>query len=186
LFSFYLLISTTTVKKSCVLHAKKLHHSTRPKMRQFAAVTVIGRDKTGVVVRVTTFLSKQRASLKAPAEPVNRAGLARRFNPCGLQAIAMPPGCIPGWAGWHRNSTWKSKSGSPGRTAARVSPHGGHRRREIETDPVLVSDDRPDRARTKVGALRRPEVQECEDCGRHQALRLDTVGRRADHHARPD
>ncbi len=26
----------------------------------------------------------------------------------------------------------------------------------------------------------------CEDCGRHRALRLDTVEPRADHHARPD
>lgn len=40
-------------------------------MRQLGAVTVIGRDKTGVVARVTAFLSEQRASLEAPEEPVN-------------------------------------------------------------------------------------------------------------------
>jgi predicted amino acid-binding ACT domain protein len=50
--------------------AKNLQYPTRPKMRQFATTTVIGRDNTGVIARITAFLFEQRANLEAPAEPV--------------------------------------------------------------------------------------------------------------------
>lgn len=50
--------------------ANKPVRSARPKMRQFATVTVISRDKTGVIARVTAFLFEQRACLEASAEPV--------------------------------------------------------------------------------------------------------------------
>lgn len=41
-------------------------------MRQFATVTVIGRDKTGVVARVTSFLFEQKANIEALEEQVTR------------------------------------------------------------------------------------------------------------------
>ncbi len=41
-------------------------------MRQFATVTVIGRDKTGVVARVTSFLFEQKANIESLEEQVTR------------------------------------------------------------------------------------------------------------------
>ena len=41
-------------------------------MRQFATVTVIGRDKTGVIARVTAFLFEQKANIEALEEQVTR------------------------------------------------------------------------------------------------------------------
>ena len=41
-------------------------------MKQFATVTVIGRDKTGVIARVTNFLFEQQANIEALEEQVTR------------------------------------------------------------------------------------------------------------------
>jgi formyltetrahydrofolate deformylase len=41
-------------------------------MKRFATITVIGRDKTGVVARVTGFLFEQRANIEALEEKVTR------------------------------------------------------------------------------------------------------------------
>jgi formyltetrahydrofolate deformylase len=41
-------------------------------MKQFATVTVIGRDKTGVIARVTSFLFEQKANIEALEEQVTR------------------------------------------------------------------------------------------------------------------
>jgi formyltetrahydrofolate deformylase len=41
-------------------------------MKQFATITVIGRDKTGVIARVTNFLFEQRANIEALEEQVTR------------------------------------------------------------------------------------------------------------------
>jgi formyltetrahydrofolate deformylase len=41
-------------------------------MKQFATLTVIGRDKTGVVARITSFLFEQRANIEALEEQVTR------------------------------------------------------------------------------------------------------------------
>jgi formyltetrahydrofolate deformylase len=41
-------------------------------MRQFASITVIGRDKTGVIASVTNFLFEQRANIEALEEQVTR------------------------------------------------------------------------------------------------------------------
>lgn len=41
-------------------------------MKQFATITVIGRDKTGVIARVTGFLFAQRANIEALEEQVTR------------------------------------------------------------------------------------------------------------------
>jgi formyltetrahydrofolate deformylase len=41
-------------------------------MKQFATITVIGRDKTGVIARVTGFLFEQKANIEALEEQVTR------------------------------------------------------------------------------------------------------------------
>jgi len=41
-------------------------------MKQYATVTVIGRDKTGVIARVTNFLFEQHANIEALEEQVTR------------------------------------------------------------------------------------------------------------------
>ncbi|MGD0252307.1 MAG: formyltetrahydrofolate deformylase [Verrucomicrobiota bacterium] len=41
-------------------------------MKQFATITVIGRDKTGVIARVTSFLFEQKANVEALEEQVTR------------------------------------------------------------------------------------------------------------------
>src|SRR5512137_2296845 len=41
-------------------------------MQRFATITVIGRDKTGVVARVTNFLFEQHANIEALEEQVTR------------------------------------------------------------------------------------------------------------------
>src|SRR5213083_2797470 len=46
-------------------------HSRRP-MKQFATITVIGRDKTGVIARVTSYLFDQKANIEALEEQVTR------------------------------------------------------------------------------------------------------------------
>jgi len=42
------------------------------RMKQFATITVIGRDKTGVIARVTNFLFEQKANIEALEEAVTR------------------------------------------------------------------------------------------------------------------
>jgi formyltetrahydrofolate deformylase len=41
-------------------------------MKQFALITVIGRDRTGVVARITSFLFEQKANIEALEEQVTR------------------------------------------------------------------------------------------------------------------
>lgn len=41
-------------------------------MKRFATITVIGRDKTGVIARITSFLFEQRANIEALEEQVTR------------------------------------------------------------------------------------------------------------------
>ena len=41
-------------------------------MKQFATITVIGRDKTGVIARVTSYLFEQKANIEALEEQVTR------------------------------------------------------------------------------------------------------------------
>jgi formyltetrahydrofolate deformylase len=45
---------------------------TRAQMKAFATITVIGRDRTGVVARITSFLFEQKANIEALEEQVTR------------------------------------------------------------------------------------------------------------------
>lgn len=64
-------------------------------MKQYATVTVIGRDKTGVIARVTGFLFEQRANIEALEEQVTRgqfsmtlqaSWLKKNFDAAALRA----------------------------------------------------------------------------------------------------
>jgi len=57
-------------------------------MRQFATITVIGRDKTGVIARVTAFLFGQHANIEALEEQVTRGQFSMT-----LQASWRPADC---------------------------------------------------------------------------------------------
>jgi formyltetrahydrofolate deformylase len=57
-------------------------------MRQFATITVIGRDKTGVIARAVAFLFKQRANIETLEEQVTRG----RFS-MTLQASWLASDC---------------------------------------------------------------------------------------------
>jgi len=57
-------------------------------MKQFATVTVIGRDKTGVIARVTAFLFEQKANIEALEEQVTRGQFSMT-----LQASWRPADC---------------------------------------------------------------------------------------------
>lgn len=74
-------------------------------MKQFATITAIGRDKTGVVARVTNFLFEQKANIEALEEQVTRGQFSmtlqaswkpREFQPgrvrAGLDGLAKALG----------------------------------------------------------------------------------------------
>lgn len=73
----------------------------REGMKNFATITVIGRDKTGVIARVTNFLFEQGANIEALEEQVTRgqfsmtlqaSWLAGRLNRPALEASLMKLG----------------------------------------------------------------------------------------------
>jgi len=57
-------------------------------MKQFATITVIGRDKTGVVARITNFLFEQHANIEALEEQVTRGQFSMT-----IQASWSPRDC---------------------------------------------------------------------------------------------
>ena len=65
-------------------------------MKQFATVTVIGRDKTGVIARVTNFLFEQKANIEALEEQVTRGQfsmtLQASWKPAACNAAALRAG----------------------------------------------------------------------------------------------
>jgi formyltetrahydrofolate deformylase len=65
-------------------------------MKQFATITVIGRDKTGVVARVTSYLFEQKANIEALEEQVTRGQFSMTiqasWKPRQLNASAVRAG----------------------------------------------------------------------------------------------
>jgi formyltetrahydrofolate deformylase len=128
-------------------------------MRQFATITVIGRDKTGVIARVTAFLFEQKANIEALEEQVTRGQFSMTLqaswpaSDChaailrtGLDKLARQLGM-----------EIKVQFTEPNRRQrfaimATKEPHcleallAAHRRHEIKADPVLVLSNRPDLA----------------------------------------
>jgi formyltetrahydrofolate deformylase len=72
--------------------------SSRPGMKKFATITVIGRDKTGVIARVTSFLFAQQANIEALEEQVTRGQfsmtLQASWKPGQLDGDALESGLL--------------------------------------------------------------------------------------------
>jgi formyltetrahydrofolate deformylase len=62
-------------------------------MKYFATVTVIGRDKTGVIARVTNYLFDQPANIEALEEQVTRGQFSRMFQGIIATARKSKPPC---------------------------------------------------------------------------------------------
>lgn len=65
-------------------------------MKKFATITVIGRDKTGVIARVTSFLFEQQANIEALEEQVTRGQfsmtLQASWKPAQLNLAGLKTG----------------------------------------------------------------------------------------------
>jgi formyltetrahydrofolate deformylase len=59
-------------------------------MKQFCTITVIGRDKTGVVARVTNFLFEQKANIEALEEQVTRGQFSMTIQASWKRAQFRP------------------------------------------------------------------------------------------------
>jgi formyltetrahydrofolate deformylase len=128
-------------------------------MRQFATVTVIGRDKTGVIARVTAFLFEQHANIEALEEQVTRGQfsmtLQASWRPADCNAESLRAG-LDTLA--HRlGMEIKVRFTEPNRRqrfAIMVTKEthcfdallAAHRRRQFKADPMLVISNRPDLA----------------------------------------
>jgi formyltetrahydrofolate deformylase len=128
-------------------------------MRQFATITVIGQDKTGVIARVTAFLFEQHANIEALEEQVTR----RQFS-MTLQASWRPADCNAaslraGLDALARRLGMeiKVRFAEPNRRqrfAILVTKEthcfdallAAHHRRPFKADPMLVISNRPDLA----------------------------------------
>ena len=128
-------------------------------MRQFATITVIGRDKTGVIARVTAFLFEQKANIEALEEQVTRGQFSMTLQASWLASDCHAATLQTGLEGLARQLGMeiKIRFTEPNRRqrfALMVTrePHcvaallAAHRRREIKADPVLVLANRPDLA----------------------------------------
>ena len=87
-------------------------------MMQFATITVIGRDKTGVIARVTNFLFEQRANIEALEEQVSRGQFSMTLQASWKDGQLNPAAVQSGLAGWRARCKWRFGSGSHNRGAA--------------------------------------------------------------------
>jgi formyltetrahydrofolate deformylase len=128
-------------------------------MKQFATITVIGRDKTGVIARVTAFLFEQHANIEALEEQVTRGqfsmNLQASWRPADCNAASLRAGLDA--LARRLGMEIKVRFTEPNRRqrfAIMVSREthcfdalmAAHRRRQFKADPVLVISNRPDLA----------------------------------------
>jgi formyltetrahydrofolate deformylase len=126
-------------------------------MRQFATITVIGRDKTGVIARVTAFLFEQHANIEALEEQVTRGQfsmtLQASWRPADCNAASLRAGLDT--LARRLGMEIKVRFTEPNRRqrfAIMVTKEthcfdallAAHRRRQFKADPVLVISNRPD------------------------------------------
>ena len=71
-------------------------------MKQFATITVIGRDKTGVIARVTNFLFEQHANIEALEEQVTRGQFSMTLQASWKQGALKTDGLRAGLDGLAR------------------------------------------------------------------------------------
>ncbi|MGB8370065.1 MAG: formyltetrahydrofolate deformylase [Limisphaerales bacterium] len=128
-------------------------------MRQFATLTVIGRDKTGVIARVTAFLFEQHANIEALEEQVTRGQfsmtLQASWRPADCNAASLRAGLDT--LARRLGMEIKVRFTEPNRRqrfAIMVTKEthcfdallAAHRRRQFKADPLLVISNRPDLA----------------------------------------
>ena len=128
-------------------------------MKQFATVTVIGRDKTGVIARVTAFLFEQHANIEALEEQVTRGQfsmtLQASWRPADCNAASLRAGLDT--LARRLGMEIKVRFTEPNRRqrfAILVTKEthcfdallAAHHRRQFKADPVLVISNRSDLA----------------------------------------
>ena len=86
-------------------------------MQRFATITVIGRDKTGVVARITNFLFLQKANIEALEEQVTRGQFSMTVQASWKDRDLDRRAIVAAWRSWRPSWRWKSRSGSPNRAA---------------------------------------------------------------------
>jgi formyltetrahydrofolate deformylase len=128
-------------------------------MRQFATITVIGRDKTGVIARVTAFLFEQHANIEALEEQVTRRQfsmtLQASWRPADCNAASLRAGldALARRLGMEINMRFTEPNRRQ-RFAIMVTKEthcfdallAAHHRRELKADPVLAISNRADLA----------------------------------------
>jgi formyltetrahydrofolate deformylase len=126
-------------------------------MKQFATITVIGRDKTGVVAHVTGFLFAQKANIEALEEKVTRGQFGMTLQVSWRPAECQQPAIRAGLDKLARQLGMeiKIRFTEPNRRqrfAIMVTREShcfeallaAHRAGRLEADPVLVIGNRPD------------------------------------------
>jgi formyltetrahydrofolate deformylase len=128
-------------------------------MKQFATVTVIGRDKTGVIARVTAFLFEQHANIEALEEQVTRGQfsmtLQASWHPADCNAASLRAGLDA--LARRLGMEIKVRFTEPNRRqryAIMVTKEthcfdalmAAHHHRQFKADPVLVISNRADLA----------------------------------------
>jgi formyltetrahydrofolate deformylase len=128
-------------------------------MRQFASITVIGRDKTGVIASVTNLLFAQRANIEALEEQVTRGQFSMtlqaswHIGDCNAAAIHAGLNILARQLGMEIKLRFTDPRRRQ-RFAIMVTKETrcfealmtAHRRGEIKADPGLVLGNRPDLA----------------------------------------
>jgi formyltetrahydrofolate deformylase len=128
-------------------------------MRQFASITVIGRDKTGVIASVTNFLFEQKANIEALEEQVARGQFSMTLQAswhagdCNSAAIHAGLNRLARQLGMEIKLRFTNPHRRQ-RFAIMVTKEthcfealmAAHRRGEIKADPGLVLGNRPDLA----------------------------------------
>jgi len=128
-------------------------------MKQFATLTVIGRDKTGVIARVTAFLFEQHANIEALEEQVTRGQFSMTLQASWRTADCNAASLRTGLDALARRLGMeiKIRFTEPGRRqrfAIMVTKEthcfdalmAAHHRHQFKADPVLVISNRPDPA----------------------------------------
>ncbi len=128
-------------------------------MKQFATLTVIGRDKTGVIARVTAFLFEQHANIEALEEQVTRGQFSMTLQASWRPADCNAAGLRAGLDALARKLGMeiKVRFTEPNRRqrfAILVTKEthcfdalmAAHSRRQFKADPVLVIANRSDLA----------------------------------------
>jgi formyltetrahydrofolate deformylase len=128
-------------------------------MKQFVTLTVIGRDKTGVIARITAFLFEQHANIEALEEQVTRGQfsmtLQASWRPadCNIASLRAGLDALARRLGMEIKVRFNEPNRRQ-RFAIMVTKEmhcfdalmAAHHRRKFKADPVLVISNRADLA----------------------------------------